>query len=242
MIDAQAPVFAFDTLDSTNSEARRRADAGDFGPAWLVARTQSAGRGRRGRSWVNTPGAFLGTYLGHTPLPPAQLARLSLAAGVAVVEALAACDRPGARLKWPNDVFLDGGKVGGILLESSAAGSGGLWFALGIGVNLAALPEGVGQAVASAGGVAPDAFQKALCERLSAGGAALAGGQFETVRAGWLSHAVGLGQTVTATLGADTLRGEFLDLDADGALLMQTPQGIVRITAGDVFFPDMMDE
>lgn len=242
MIDAQAPLLAFDTLDSTNEEARRRAEAGDFGPTWLVARTQFAGRGRRGRSWVNTPGAFLGTYLGHTHLPPAQLAQLSLAAGVAVVEALAACDRPGARLKWPNDVFLNGGKVGGILLESSAARAGGLWFALGIGVNLAALPEGVSQAVASAEGVAPDVFWKALSQSLSRGGAALAAGQFANVRAGWLAHAMGLGQTVTATLGTDTLRGEFLDLDADGALLMQTAQGIVRITAGDVFFPDLMDE
>ena len=122
-------------LDSTNAEALRRAAAGDVGPRWILARRQSAARGRRGRAWAMLPGNFAATLLAR---PPGPLALRSFVAALGLYDAMvAATGRPELfALKWPNDVLLSGGKLAGILLESGAAGT----LAVGIGVNLAAAP------------------------------------------------------------------------------------------------------
>lgn len=118
-------------LDSTNTELMRRARAGQLEPVLLVAERQTAGRGRLGRQWHSGVGDALTFSLG-LPLAPADWSGLSLAVGVAVAEAL----HPDIRLKWPNDLWLQDRKLGGILIETSV-GLAARYAVIGIGLNVA---------------------------------------------------------------------------------------------------------
>src|SRR5436190_23655448 len=119
MIDANAPVEVFAEIDSTILEARRRAERGDVKPVWLVAKRQTAGRGRRGRAWSSFEGNLLATQLFTTRQPPSKIALLGFATGVSLAETIEAIIGSGrATLKWPNDVFIDGAKAAGIMLDS----------------------------------------------------------------------------------------------------------------------------
>lgn len=122
------------TIDSTNSELMRRARAGQREPTLLVALEQSAGRGRRGKSWQSRPGASLTFSLG-LPYRPADWSGLSLAVGVSLAESL----HPDVRLKWPNDLWLQGRKLGGILVEVAVSGDR-RHAVIGVGLNVE-LPE-----------------------------------------------------------------------------------------------------
>ena len=131
------------SLDSTNSEALRLARAGERGPLWIVARDQTAGRGRRGREWVSAAGNLAASLLFTSSVAPAVAATLGFVASLAVCETCRAlAPGPIFALKWPNDVLANGGKVAGLLLESEAQG-GALAIVVGIGVNLASAPEGM---------------------------------------------------------------------------------------------------
>lgn len=134
------PGFAVEvlpTVDSTNTELMRRAHAGVAEPVLLVTAEQTAGRGRRGRGWVSEPGASLTFSLG-LPLQPADWSGLSLAAGVSLAEAL----HPEVQLKWPNDLWWDDRKLGGILVETANVGPQ-RFAIIGVGLNVStpALPE-----------------------------------------------------------------------------------------------------
>lgn len=134
------PGFSVEVLteiDSTNTELMRRARAGLLSPTLLVALSQTAGRGRRGKAWVSAPGDSLTFSLG-LPLAPTDWSGLSLAVGVSLADSL----HPEVRLKWPNDLWWRGRKLGGILVETGTQGSGRC-AVVGVGLNLATpvLPE-----------------------------------------------------------------------------------------------------
>jgi BirA family biotin operon repressor/biotin-[acetyl-CoA-carboxylase] ligase len=125
-------------LDSTNSELMRRARTGQAEPVLLVAEQQTAGRGRLGRGWQSAAGDSLTFSLG-LPLAPADWSGLSLAVGVSLAESL----HPAIRLKWPNDLWLDDRKLGGILIETASFGQGsaaGRYAVIGVGLNVAPRP------------------------------------------------------------------------------------------------------
>lgn len=137
-----APLVILDEIDSTNAEARRLAEAGEAGPRWIVARRQTAGRGRRGRKWETEQGNLAATLLITTPKSAAEAAQATFVAALAVADLLDVFVSPAlVSIKWPNDVLLDGVKVSGILVESGAHANGDLWLAVGIGVNLAHAPD-----------------------------------------------------------------------------------------------------
>jgi BirA family biotin operon repressor/biotin-[acetyl-CoA-carboxylase] ligase len=211
---------------------------------WLLADRQSAGRGRRGRSWASEPGNLFLTYLGQTHNELSRVAQLGFAAAVAVAETADALGvAPAAQVKWPNDVLIAGAKVCGILPESGALGPGQTWFALGIGVNIASNPEGGPYPVTCLSGalgkpVAVDAVFELLRLRLAHWAQALSLDGFGALRAAWLTRAYGLGAAAEAKLGETIVRGQFEALDADGALRLRLADGEVRtISAGEVFFP-----
>ena len=120
-------VVVLPSIDSTNTELMRRARAGQAEPVLLAAVAQTAGRGRMGKTWVSQPGDSLTFSLG-VPLRPAQWAGLSLAVGVALADSLAcllpAALRPALQLKWPNDLWLHGAKLAGILVETAHTAQG----------------------------------------------------------------------------------------------------------------------
>jgi BirA family biotin operon repressor/biotin-[acetyl-CoA-carboxylase] ligase len=238
------PVVVFDEIDSTNAEARRRAEAGEAGPVWLVGLRQTAGRGRRGRVWETGEGNLAATLLFSTDKPPAEAAQVSFVAALAVADMLAAYVPASlVSLKWPNDPMLGGLKVSGILVESGARQTGGLWIAVGMGVNLARKPidsERPATALTTHRAAPPplpvdaievlaDAFERWSKVWLSLG--------FPAIADAWTARAHGLGEPCVARLGTETVEGVAEGLDGDGALRLRLPDGrLRRITAGDVFF------
>lgn len=248
MIDASAPVEVFDEIDSTILEARRRAERGDVGPVWLVARRQTAGRGRRGRSWSSLDGNLMATLLFATDAPATQIALLGFVTGVALAEMFEAMLGGGrVTLKWPNDVFIDGAKASGIMLDSGALSGGSTWVALAFGVNLAAAPDNLDQATISLRDVlppdaaAPEPLQflaqlrprlQSWCDRLERDG-------FEPLRQAWLQRAHGLGQTARVSQGATALQGRVVGLSSRGELELDTAEGRRLVAAGDVIFSDV---
>jgi BirA family biotin operon repressor/biotin-[acetyl-CoA-carboxylase] ligase len=241
---AHPPIEAYDELDSTNAEARRRAEAGEVGPVWITAAVQTAGRGRRGRAWSTQRGNLAATLLTTTDRPPAEAAQLSFVAALAACDLADTCLGSGAaRLKWPNDVLVHGRKAVGILVESGARPDGGLWLAVGIGVNLAQAPQDVERpATAFAEHMAgrppePRAALEVLATAFERWRAAWASQGFAPVAQGWTERATGLGQPCEARLPNRTVIGVAEGLDPDGALRLRLDGGgLERITAGDVFF------
>jgi BirA family transcriptional regulator, biotin operon repressor / biotin---[acetyl-CoA-carboxylase] ligase len=234
-----------DAVDSTNDEARRRLQAGERGPFWIAARRQLAGRGRERRRWSTEEGNLAATLLLPFRGTPAEAARLGFPASLAVAE-LFDLLAPGVRvaLKWPNDVLLGGRKASGILLENFGPGCDGrLALAIGIGINLASHP-GLGEtrwpatSVAAETGVTPgfDEALATLAQGMERWLGVLDGQGFQAVRAAWLARADRLGQVIDARLPRGTLTGRFSEIDADGALVLETADGTRRIAAGDVFF------
>ena len=252
------PVVVFDEIDSTNAEARRRAEAGETGPLWLTAARQTAGRGRRGRVWESPTGNLAATYLFTTNKPPGEAAQVSFVAALAVHEmaerfVAVSARSPGGEgpdhvfstLKWPNDLLLNERKAAGVLVESGQIG-GHLWVAAGMGVNLAIAPEPTPDAAIMPTslkdeGVEPPTPKEAVAILSSAMDywfSLWMTDGFPAIAAAWTARAHGLGQSCTARLPAETVVGIAEGLDGDGALRLRLPDGAVRrITAGDVFFP-----
>lgn len=243
MLDPAAPIEIFEEIDSTVVEARRRAEFNDFGPVWLLARRQTAGRGRRGRTWASPEGNLFATYLGQTEWPPAKIALLGFAAGLAIAAAIEAAGVKAAALKWPNDVFAGDAKLAGILLDSGAIGGGGHWFALAFGVNIANAPGGLDQKttaiVEHVGGAPPaaEALLKDIRPRLEGWAARLERDGFTPLREAWLARAFGLGRPLRAVLGAETIEGAMRGLSVHGELEIETAAGMRYISAGDIHFP-----
>lgn len=238
------PVVVLDEIDSTNAEARRRAEAGEAGPVWLVGLRQTSGRGRRGRAWETGEGNLAATLLFRTDKPPAEAAQVSFVAALAVADMLGQYVPASlVSLKWPNDPLLGGLKVSGILIESGASPQGGLWIAAGIGVNLKRKPidaERPATSIATYRESPPPHPTEAI--------EALAGAferwfrtwnalGFPAIADAWTARAHGLGEACIARLGTETIEGIAEGLDGDGALRLRLDDGQVRrITAGDVFF------
>jgi BirA family transcriptional regulator, biotin operon repressor / biotin---[acetyl-CoA-carboxylase] ligase len=148
-VEPSLPGFAVEILpeiDSTNSELMRRARTGRMDPVLLVALRQSAGRGRLGRGWASADGASLTFSLGIA-LAPADWSGLSLAVGVSLAESL----HPAIRLKWPNDLWLQDRKLGGILIETASFGESETrrYAVIGVGINIA-MPTATGLSTAPA--------------------------------------------------------------------------------------------
>ncbi|MBY0564464.1 MAG: biotin--[acetyl-CoA-carboxylase] ligase [Hyphomonadaceae bacterium] len=238
MIDADAPIETFEEIDSTVLEARRRAERGQRNPVWLIAKRQTAGRGRRGRAWASLEGNLLATYLGPTDHPPADIALLGFATALAIADAIDG-ELGAARttLKWPNDVMVDGAKAAGILIDN-----GGSWLALAFGVNLASSPKQIDQPTTSlaealaAAAPAPLVFFERLRPHLRHWFGQLQRVGFEPLRAAWLARAHGLGALARVALGEATVEGRLTGLSSRGELELGTPSGRRLIAAGDVIF------
>jgi len=236
-------LLRYDTLGSTNDEGKRLADAG--APEWTVvwARQQTAGRGRGGNQFVSPAGNLYFSVILRPPRPAASAAQLGFAAALAVGEGVSTRLPAGRdlRYKWPNDVLVDGGKLAGILLESSAAQDGSLaWLVAGIGVNVLSHPSGTAWPATSlaALGVRPVEIESLLSDILlefQRQTARWLDEAFAPIRAAWLARAYGLGEAVGVRLPRENFTGRFVDLDRDGVLLVETAAGPRRVSAGEIF-------
>lgn len=232
----------FDEIDSTNEEARRLAARGESGPLWISAGRQTAGRGRRGRSWVSPTGNLSATLLLAPRKPASECAQLSFAAALAASDAVASFGAD-TRVKWPNDVLVNGAKIAGILLESaSQGGADPAWLAIGIGINLKQHPsdtEFPATSLPAQGFATPEPRDGLLHLAASFAGwyELWRADGFSPIRDAWLARAAGLGTRIRARLQNEETMGIFEGIDANGALLLRETQDRVRvIAAGEVFF------
>lgn len=231
------------SVGSTNDEARTLANEGASDGTVVWAREQTAGRGRRGRDWTSPVGNLYTSTILRPGRPAGEAAQLSLVAAVALAEALDAILPAKAEIacKWPNDVLVDGSKVAGILLESQGSGAQLSWIVIGCGVNVASHPDVTAYPATDVDTVCgmPVALETVLeqylvrlftwRDRWLANGVA-------PVRHAWIERAAGIGGPITVRLPDRELTGRFYDMDADGALLLELPDGArKRITAGDIF-------
>ncbi|KAG1649483.1 Biotin--[acetyl-CoA-carboxylase] ligase [Nymphon striatum] len=208
------------------------------GPAWILALEQTQARGRRGRAWTTPRGNFAGTLVMRRAEAPGVAALRSFVTSLALYRTFAAVTGlPDAF----NDVLLHGGKVAGILLEST-----GDHLVIGIGVNLAHAPA-PDQVEARAlrpmslardlqVEVSPEIFLDSLAAEYAVLEDQFTTHGFAPIRRAWLDHAAKLGEVITARTMRDVTIGTFEDVDESGNLILQTSQGQVAITAADVFF------
>lgn len=238
---------AFESLDSTNDECRRRAMNGGAANLVVTSLEQTKGRGRRGRSWVSEPGNLFCSILQKPTVQISEAAKASFVAAIAIHDAVKEsvgdfdCE---VSCKWPNDVLVDGYKVSGILLESQAKAKQPAldWLIVGIGINLAHSPADTLYPSGYINAYREDVLipKKMLeillrhfqiwFERWETLG-------FSPIRDAWLLRAKGLNEEIIVNLQNEQLTGTFESLDQDGSLVLRTPHGQRLISAGDVFFP-----
>jgi BirA family biotin operon repressor/biotin-[acetyl-CoA-carboxylase] ligase len=217
-------------LPSTSDACVERAKAGEPDGLAILAESQTAARGSRGRSWACPLGNL---YLSVLLRPrnrqeEAGAGQWALLAGIACIEALSPFDSEPAALslKWPNDVLREGAKLGGILVDAAMTAEGGTdWLVIGVGANLATAPGAP---------PAPAAVARAFLARIAAWRAILAEDGFAPIRAAWLGRAHPLGTPVTIRDSLRSREGLFAGLSPRGELLLSVGGQIHVISTGDV--------
>ena len=241
------PIVRFTEIGSTNEEGLARLSRGESLPVWLVADIQTAGRGRRGRPWTSELGNLFASVILPNPAPVANLAQLCFVAGLALRDAVIAAAPLLAtdtlKLKWPNDLILNGGKLAGILVEGASDPAGRACAVVGFGVNCLHHPDDLpypATSLEAAGApAAPDrvleALDTAMAVRLNQWNG---GNGFPSIRSDWMRHAFAIGDAVTVKVGEREVTGRFESIDARGAMMLRRKDGIAEIiTAGDVSLP-----
>jgi BirA family biotin operon repressor/biotin-[acetyl-CoA-carboxylase] ligase len=239
-------IEVLDRVDSTNTLLMRRAAAGAVSGTVIAAEWQTDGRGRRGRAWHALPGAALTfSLLWRFDQGAGFLAGLSLAAGVAMMRALAQHGVRDAGLKWPNDVLWRGRKLAGILIEMQGDMLGPSAAVIGIGLNCrmpTALLERIDQPavdIATACGTAPDRSRllASLLVELDRVFTDFAREGFAPLRDEWQRHDVYRGKPVKIALpDGGIVHGTAAGVAENGAVLLATPTGQLRFHSGDVSF------
>ncbi len=238
------PAHVFDALPSTNTWLMEQARQGAPEGALALADVQTAGKGRLGRVWQSPTGAGLLFSLLFRPAPPATPGQTMMAVAVGLVDGLAAHLGVAARLKWPNDILLDGGKLAGLLGESSTDRDGQVLAVIGCGLNVNLAPADFPPP--PPGGTPPSSLLAALghpVERVPLLHALLLGIEthYESLRAGqspyadWRRLCATLGQPVAAQGVGGTVEGVAEDVAEDGSLLVRRADGtLTAVAAGDV--------
>ena len=225
--------------DSSNLQLKLMAEQGEKEGTVVVTDEQTAGRGRRGRTWLANPGdGLLFSVLLRPPLAPRELFGLTLVTGVAVAEGLLELGlRPG--IKWPNDILIEGKKLCGILAESSGEVDHTHHVILGIGLNVRGKPAldhyGV---TALSDHLNPPPRAKILAvliQNLSARYAQFLGGDLLTILERWKELSITLGQHVVAHTATGEIHGVAKDITREGGLVLLLDSGEQQeVTAGEV--------
>jgi len=247
-------LIAFDHIGSTNDEAKRLAGLGedecpDGTLVW--AKSQSAARGRRGRTWESLDGNLFLSLVLRPDVPIMEATQLGYVAALAVYDTIAELCPAGyeAQCKWPNDVLLNDKKFCGILLEASSNSGGVLdWLVLGLGINVAQHPDDSNLDYATTSFHAEGATDITREQTLVSFARNFLlwtrrwlDDGFSVIRENWVWRAKGIDQEIEVRLEYETLSGIFAGIDENGALLLRQGAGnasvIKTITVGDVFFP-----
>jgi BirA family transcriptional regulator, biotin operon repressor / biotin---[acetyl-CoA-carboxylase] ligase len=230
-------LITHDTIGSTNTEACTLARAGERGLFWIIAKAQTAGRGRRGNSWISEPGNLYASLL-LADVPPGRAGELAFVAALAVHDAVSELAPDMAyrlALKWPNDVQLGNAKFAGILIEAENP-----WAVIGIGINCAHHPAQMPNVTdLKSSGIAVSleqllaALSKHMLLRLQQWEM---GKGFAAIRRDWLDACPGVGHPILVRLPTQELTGKFETIDHNGHLMLRLRDDrIETIAAGEVF-------
>ena len=235
-------LVARDEIASTNAEAVRLGGEGAPDGTVVWAKRQSAGRGRRGRTWVSDEGNLYVSLLLRPDVDTMRCLQLGfVTANVVADTVLSVLPRHAyVHCKWPNDVLVENKKIAGILLEAGPVKNGvPEWLVIGVGLNIIHHP---GDALFPAtdlnregGGDSVENLLVAFCRRFLSAMVAWRNLGFADARRTWLARAWHLGKPITVRLETETIEGTFSGLDSDGTLLLDTASGVRRISTGDVF-------
>jgi BirA family biotin operon repressor/biotin-[acetyl-CoA-carboxylase] ligase len=238
-------IHLFETVDSTNTKAYEFALQGAREGEVVVAESQKKGRGRLGREWFSPP--FSNLYLSvilRPKIPPHQASLITLMAAVATAEALRKFSGLDPRIKWPNDVLLNDRKVAGLLNEIHSEADRIHFVILGIGINLNMDASMVSKEIRSRATslkietgqtISRKAFLKTLLEELETWYEVFLEEGGTIILKAWRDRARIQGKQVNVTSFGETLRGVAIDVDSDGALILETETGErKRVVAGDV--------
>jgi BirA family biotin operon repressor/biotin-[acetyl-CoA-carboxylase] ligase len=237
------PVHHYETLNSTNDLAKELAARGAPEGTVVVAEAQTGGRGRLGREWDSPPGAGLYVSLVLRPmLPPLELPQITLTTAVAVVRAIRRVAGVAPGIKWPNDLLLNGKKLGGILTEMETESDRIRHVVVGVGVNVnnpGFPPELAATAtsltLALGGSFSRVQLLQAWLEEFEELYDRFLNQGFTEILEEWKRFTVTLGRPATVRQGPREISGQALDVAADGALLLRTASGeIVRVTSGEI--------
>ena len=232
-------------IGSTNDAVMAAGRAGQSEGFTVLADRQTAGRGRRGHSWVSPGGVGLYTSILLRPHhPPARVPLLTLVAGLGVAEAIEEIAGVATRLKWPNDVLVEGRKVAGILAEMASADERASHVVIGIGINVnhgpQDLPDGLVPAatslrIATGKTLLREELAAAVYDALDRWYHTFNDGRVETILAAGRGRSATLGRPVDILGDEERWQGLAVDLDADGALLVRQEGGeLRRVIASDV--------
>ena len=228
-----------DSIPSTQDIIKDHAHAGAPEGTAVQALEQLCGHGRHGRTWDSPKGNLYLSFLLRPECGASMVGQVSLLVALALAQVIERYTDQ-VRLKWPNDVMLDGRKCAGILLETELGTDDSVqWVAIGTGVNIAGAPQGVRLCDYIRDDIDVNTFRDAF---LAAFGDLYVRWQedgFEALRAAWLSRAHPLGSAVSVKVGEQLEKGFFHDIDAQGNLRLQSENGAIKtITAGDVYLYD----
>ncbi len=239
-------LVTYEEIGSTNTEAMRLSNDLGENRLWVRAKKQTQGRGRNGRSWQSRTGNLHASLALQFNCDVNTVAQLSLLAGVAAYDALLKiCDSAiidHIRLKWPNDLLLDGAKIGGILLESTKQlDKKTISVVIGTGINLAYHPELDDRKTTSLSmhkqEIEPEKALYAL-----AGTTAHwlkiwnLGKNFDQIREAWALRGQKIGSPIMVNSGSEIIRGHFAGLNVTGGMILQLPSGEYK----DVHFGDVI--
>lgn len=225
-----------DSLPSTNDLLQRLAVAGEPEGLAILARQQSGGRGRDGRSWSSPPGNLYVSLLLRPGGPAREAGRWALLAGLAMVEGLApfAADPAALRLKWPNDVLVGEAKLAGVLCESATTAEGNLdWFIMGIGANLAAPPNLPDRPTAGLGAIPPEQVACSVLVALERLRGLWRAEGFDAIRAAWIARGPQMHAKLTLRGGRS---GHYAGLCPDGRLLLAAEGRVHAVASGEVAY------
>jgi BirA family biotin operon repressor/biotin-[acetyl-CoA-carboxylase] ligase len=248
--EARASLSALDwfaELESTNTWLRQQTapQRGRFRA--VIAEHQTAGRGRNEKIWLSPPSSGICLSVAYTFSGiPRDLPALTLAVGVGLAELLQQIGARGVALKWPNDLIVAGGKLGGILTEMQSGGAGGRTVVVGVGINVD-LPHSMRNPMSApwASGIAdlascmdrvPDRTEltAAIVTSLMDSIRRFESEGLNAFRSSWQAHDWLRGRTITVQQADGDITGDADGIDEDGALLVRTATGIERVISGSV--------
>ncbi len=238
------PLYYYEEIGSTNDEAFHLGVAGAPEGTVLIAESQMAGKGRMQRVWYSPPGANIYTSIILRPMFEAPRApQISIAAGVAVAEILEDYCPGKVRLKWPNDVLIEGKKICGILAQMKMSGGDIDFIVVGIGMNInlsyEQFPKDIQKIATSLSIETGREISRAdliirLYENVAKWYRELAQYGFDPVREKWLSLSCMIGQPVSVMFQDERVSGRAVGLGEDGSLVLLTNQNETRlVSAGD---------